>query len=84
MNEIEALVERTIGAITDIAQRVTRYATILLCVAAVVSIGSLLLGIAALSGASGARTLWIVRSSPVGASVRFARTCPRWRTKSGL
>jgi len=57
-HNIDALVDRAGGFISRITAKVAKYSAIVLLAAAVVCIGSLLLGIAALSG--GIQTVWIV------------------------
>jgi hypothetical protein len=80
MDEIEALVESTIRAITRIADRVTHYTTFLLIAATVVAVGSFLLGLAALSG--GIRTVWIVLGIAFAAIAIGAAFTARWRIGS--
>jgi hypothetical protein len=77
LNDIDAMVERTIRTLTAIAHRVTRYATALLAAVAAIAIGSFLLGLAALS--DGIRTVWIVLGIVFAAIAIGAAVTARWR-----
>lgn len=80
MNDLEALVTRTIATITRIADRVTRFATLLLVVVAVIATGSFLLGLAALR--DGIRSVWMVLGLGFGAIAVGAALTARWRLGS--
>lgn len=77
LNDIETIVNRTIRAIVQIADKVTRFATVLLGVAAVVCVASFLLGLAALDG--GIRSVWVVLGIVFGVVAVGAAVTARWR-----
>jgi hypothetical protein len=77
VNEIETLVANTVRTITLIADRVTKFATVILGCAAVAATGSFLLGAAALSG--GIRTVWIVLGIAFAVLAIGAAATARWR-----
>ncbi len=77
LNEIEAIVDRTIRVLTTIAERVTRYTTFLLAGVALIAVASFLLGVAALS--NGIRTVWIVLGIVFAAWAIGAAFVARWR-----
>jgi hypothetical protein len=77
LNEIEVLVNRTIRTIVQIAGKVTRFATILLAVAAAICVASFLLGIAALDG--GIESVWIVLGIVFATLAVGAAFVARWR-----
>lgn len=56
--ELERVVQRVVDTVTTIASKATRFAVRLVIGVAIVCIGSLLLGVAALDG--GARNVWVV------------------------
>ncbi len=76
LNDIEVIVGRVIRTIVTIAQKVTRFATILLLAACGISVVSFLLGLAALDG--GIRTVWIVLGIVFGAWAVGAALIGRW------
>ena len=76
LNDIEVIVGRVIRTIVTIAQKVTRFATILLLAATGISVASFLLGLAALEG--GIRTVWIVLGIVFGAWAIGAALIGRW------
>jgi hypothetical protein len=77
MSDIDGRVTRTISTLTLIADRVTRFSGKLLLGVAVVSIGSFLLGLAALEG--GIRNVWIVLGGAFGVIAVGAALIARWR-----
>ncbi len=77
MSDIDGRVTRTISTLTLIADRVTRFSGKLLLGVAVVSIGSFLLGLAALEG--GIRNVWIVLGGAFGVIAVGAALVARWR-----
>jgi hypothetical protein len=76
LNDIEVIVGRVIRTIVAIAQKVTRFATILLLTATAISVVSFLLGLAALDG--GIRTVWIVLGIVFGVWAIGAALIGRW------
>jgi hypothetical protein len=77
MSDIDGAVTRTISTLTLIADRVTRLSGKLLIGVAVVSIGSFVLGLAALDG--GIRNVWIVLGGVFGVIAVGAALVGRWR-----
>lgn len=76
LNDIEVIVGRVIRTIVAIAEKVTRFATILLLAALGICVVSFLLGLAALDG--GIRTVWIVLGIVFGAWAIGAALIGRW------
>lgn len=77
LNDIEVIVNRTIRSIVQIAGKVTRFATILLAVAAAICVASFLLGLAALDG--GIESVWIVLGIVFATLAVGAAFIARWR-----
>jgi hypothetical protein len=77
MSDIDGRVTRTISTLTLIADRVTRLSGKLLMGVAVVSIGSFLLGLAALDG--GIRNVWILLGGIFAVIAVGAALIGRWR-----
>jgi hypothetical protein len=80
MSEIDDLVQRTVDTVTMIAGRAAGFAGRLLIGVAIVSVGSFLLGLAALSG--GIRSVWIVLGIVFGALAIGSAFLARWRVGS--
>lgn len=80
MNDVDALVERTIAAITMIARKAAKFSGIVAALATIVCAGSFLLGIAALSG--GIQSVWIVLGIVFGAIAIAAGLTACWRVGS--
>lgn len=76
LNDIEVIVGRVIRTIVAIAERVTRFATVLLLASVVICVVSFLLGMAALDG--GIRTVWIVLGIVFAAIATGAALVGRW------
>ena len=77
MEDIEALVERTVAAVLRIAGRVVRWATVLLIAAVVIDVGSFWLGMEALSG--GVESVWAVLGVVFAAIAIGCAVVARWR-----
>lgn len=82
MSDVEQLVQRVIDTVTTIAGKASAFATRLLIAVAVVSVGGFLLGVAALAGSPGLRSLWIVLGIVFGAIAIGAAFVARWRVGS--
>lgn len=80
MKDVEALVERTIATITMIARKAFKFSRIIAALAAVVCVGSFLLGIAALSAEI--QPVWIVLGIVFGAIAIGAGLIACWRVGS--
>lgn len=80
MKEIEALVERTIGIITRIADKATKFSSVLAAAAAAICAGGFALGVAVTSG--GLRSVWIVLGVTFGGIAIGAAVLARWRVGS--
>lgn len=78
--DIDALVGRAAAGIGRIAGKVAKYSAVTLALATVVCIGSLLLGIAALSG--GIETVWIVLAIVFAAIAIGGPLVALWRALS--
>lgn len=77
MSDIDGRVTRTISTLTMIADRVTRFSTKLALGVAVVSVGSFLLGLAALDG--GIRNVWVILGGAFCVIAVGATLLARWR-----
>lgn len=80
MTDVDQLVQRAVNGITKIAGRAAAFATWILVVTAVVSIGGLLLGVAALSG--GIETVWIVLGTVFASLAIGGAFLAAWRARS--
>lgn len=80
MSEIDELVQRTVDAVTNIANKAAGFAGKLLIATLVICVGGFLLGVAALSG--GVRSVWIVLSIVFGALAIGSAFVARWRVGS--
>jgi hypothetical protein len=80
MNDVEALVARTIATITAISRKAAKFSGIVAALATIVCAGSFLLGIAALSG--GMQSAWIVLGIVFGAIALAAGLTAWWRVGS--
>ena len=77
MSDIDGRVTRTISTLTMVTDRVTRFSTKLLLAVGVVSVGSFLLGLAALDG--GIRNVWVVLGGTFCVIAVGAALVARWR-----
>ena len=80
MSEIDEIVQRTIDTVTLVADKAARFSGRLFIGAAIICVGSFLLGIAALSG--GIQTVWIVLGFVFGLIAVGGSFLARWRVGS--
>ena len=80
MTDVDQIVRRAVNGITRIASRAAAFGTRVFVVTTVVSVGGVLLGVAALSG--GIETVWIVLGMVFGSLAIGGSFLALWRARS--